>query len=358
MSTKFRLRQTWTIALLQMRRVFLSRRSAWVYALALFPAFAFFIHGLEVQFKRSDWAEQVTPAAAFVAIDEGDRVESVLERTGEPMRDTILEHRTRGDGSRVPQRRYLQFFDGRSEWNLYFEDGELLRKRSRLIVDFTEDRMIFAFVFNLFYLKLAIFFGSLGIFMNLFRGEMLDETLHFWFLVPAPRWVLLLGKYLAGLVAGVVIFTFGAGLAYLVMLWPQEPASLAAFWPDPGFSYLLWYCASAALACIGYGSVFLAAGLLLRNPIVPAVVILFWESINAFLPAMLQKLSVLYYVQALAPVPPPMDDGAPLLIQLLIAPAAPPSAIGAVLGLLAVTAAVLWAAAHAVRRLEINYSTD
>ena len=90
----------------------------------------------------------------------------------------------------------------------------------------------------------------------------------------------------------------------------------------------------------------------------PAVVLLFWESINGFLPAVLQKFSVLYYVQALAPVPAPTDPGAPGLIRLLMSPAAPPSTAGAVLGLLALTAVVLWAAAWAVERLEINYGTD
>ena len=179
-----------------------------------------------------------------------------------------------------------------------------------------------------------------------------------WFLIPARREVLLLGKYLAGLIASIGIFSFGAALCYLVMLWPQEAAARAAFWPDPGLSHLLWYCAASALACVGYGSVFLAAGLLLRNPIIPAVVILFWEGLNPVLPALLQKLSVLYYVQALTPVPAPTDPGAPLLVQLFMAPAAPPSAVRAVFGLLALTAVVLWVAARSVRRLEINYSTE
>ena len=42
-----------------------------------------------------------------------------------------------------------------------------------------EDRTVYAGIFQFFYLRLAIFFGCLGIFMNLFRGEMLDKTLHF-----------------------------------------------------------------------------------------------------------------------------------------------------------------------------------
>ena len=38
-----------------------------------------------------------------------------------------------------------------------------------------EDTIVYAGVFQFFYLRLAIFFGCLGIFMNLFRGELLDK---------------------------------------------------------------------------------------------------------------------------------------------------------------------------------------
>lgn len=359
MILRTRLLQTWTIASHQLRRVFFSRRSFWVYGLALFPSVAFFGHGIDVMITRAEWAQQpVTPAAQLASLRDGDRVEAALERLGEPVRDVRSDERIRSDGTRRPAYRDLQFFDGKRRWRLLFEDDALVRKDSWTIIDFAEDRLVYAGVFEYFYLRLAVFFGCLGIFMNLFRGEMLDETLHFWFLVPARREVLLAGKYLAGLIAAVGIFCGGAALAYAFMLWPQEPAELASFWPDPGLAHLLRYCAASALACVGYGSVFLAAGLLLRNPIVPAVVIFFWESVNPFLPSLLQKLSVLHYVRALTPVGAPMESDAPLIIQMLVAPEPPPSILTSVLGLVAVTALVLWAAARAVRRLEIDYSTD
>ena len=358
MSTQFRLRQSWTIAMLQLRRVFFARRSAWVYVLALFPAFAFFVHGLEVTLTRAEYSDQTTSASALSSISEGDSLDDALARIGEPIRATHFNSRELRDGGRRPETRLAHVLRRPPRVNLYFEDGVMQSSSSRSINDFAEDRQIFAGVFQYFYLRLAIFFGCLGIFMNLFRGEMLDETLHFWFLVPTPRGILLLGKYIAGLLAAVIIFTFGAAASFLLMLWPQEAAELASFWPSPGMSHLFWYCAAAALGCVGYGSIFLAAGLLLKNPIVPAVVVLFWESVNGFLPAMLQKFSVLYYVSALTPVPPPIDEGAPLLVQLLMSPAAPPSAFQAIFGLLAVTAVVLWVASRSVRGIEINYSTD
>ena len=101
----------------------------------------------------------------------------------------------------------------------------------------------------------------------------------------------------------------------------------------------------------------LAAGLLLRNPIIPAAVILLWESVNGFLPATLQKLSVFYYLQSLCPETALPDEGSAFL-RLLLAPAAPASKTLAVLGLLAVTALVLWVASRAVRRIEINYGAE
>ena len=53
-----------------------------------------------------------------------------------------------------------------------------------------------------------------------------------------------------------------------------------------------------------------------------------------------------------------MDGDAPTLIRLLAAPAAPASRPGAMLGLLLVTAFVLWIAARAVRRMQISYGSE
>ena len=63
MSRRDRLRQAWTIASLQLRRVFFARRSLWVYILALFPSVAFFGHGIEVVITRSQLSDQITPPA-------------------------------------------------------------------------------------------------------------------------------------------------------------------------------------------------------------------------------------------------------------------------------------------------------
>ena len=267
-----------------------------------------------------------------------------------------------GTGARlvdeITSRRRISYFDGQREVRLEFTDGKLTSRQMRTLLNFEEDRKIFAGVFQFFYLRLAIFFGCLGIFMNLFRGEMLDKTLHFWFLAPARREVLLAGKYGAGLIASTVIFAGGALLCFLVLLWTHNPVEVQAYWQSNGVAHAFWYVMSAALGCVGYGSVFLATGLLLRNPIIPAAVLLGWEGINGFLPEILQKLSVLYYLQSLCPVPAPIDQNTPAILQLLLAPAEPASRLGAILGLLALTAVVLWIARRAILRMEVSYSTE
>src|SRR5262245_59521575 len=254
--------------------------------------------------------------------------------------------------------RQITYFDGRRQAYLVFVDGKLENRNIGRILDFEEDRAVFAGIFQYFYLRLAIFFGCLGIFMYLFRGEMSNRTLHFWFLAPARREVLLAGKFAAGLIAAAVIFGGGALLMLGAMIWPHDPVEVQAYWNAGGMGHVFWYTAAAVLGCVGYGSVFLAVGLYIRNPIIPAAVLLGWEGINGILPHALQKMSILYYLQSLCPVPAPIDNDAPILIRLLAAPAAPASRPGAILGLLLLTAFVLWISGFAVRRMEISYGAD
>ena len=254
--------------------------------------------------------------------------------------------------------RDLIYFDGRRHARFLFVDGKVERRDIQLLLDFEEDRTIFAGIFQYFYLRLAIFFGCLGIFMYLFRGEMSNRTLHFWFLAPARREVLLAGKYAAGLIASAVIFGGGALLALAALVWPHDAVEVQAYWNAGGMGHVFWYAAAAALGCVGYGSVFLAVGLYVRNPIIPAAVLLAWEGVNGILPHVLQKMSILYYLQSLCPVPAPMENDAPTLIRLLAAPAAPASRPEAILGLLLLTAFVLWIAGLAVRRMQISYGAE
>jgi F5/8 type C domain-containing protein len=501
-----RARQAWTIAKIELRRVFFAKRSFWVYGLALLPAVIFFGHGLDAKFRTERLARRgiITPAL-MDSVQVGESADEVKKRLGKPAEERwsnrsrrvrqrtgnagttthvidpavdarfvrlnvsrpsysgepvariyefevygpdgkvnlalhrpatgsvpcsqdqgpekavngsvsggqtdrwcaddyplflqvdlgadhpvsrfIVKHASAGGESEdsdtrdfniqlstdgktfttvaastgagfVEERteyRSIVYFDGRRSAYLMFVDGKLESRNVGRVLDLEEDRAVFAGIFQYFYLRLAIFFGCLGIFMYLFRGEMSNRTLHFWFLAPARREVLLAGKYAAGLIAAAAIFGGGALLMVAAMIWPHDPVEVQAYWNAGGMGQVLWYAAAAALGCVGYGSVFLAVGLYVRNPIIPAAVLLAWEGANGIFPHVLQKMSILYYLQSLCPVPAPLDDDAPTLIRLLAAPAAPASRPGAILGLLLLSAFVLWIASLAVRRMQISY---
>jgi ABC-type transport system involved in multi-copper enzyme maturation permease subunit len=60
---------------------------------------------------------------------------------------------------------------------------------------------VFAAIYGGLILRTLVFFGCAWVFMNLFRGEVVDRSLHYYFLSPVRREVLLVGKYLSGLIA-------------------------------------------------------------------------------------------------------------------------------------------------------------
>jgi hypothetical protein len=508
-SLRDRARQAWTIAKIELRRVFFAKRSLWVYALALLPAVAFFTHGLDAKWRIERLSRRgLADPALMNSVRKGEAIEDVKARLGQPAEERggtrirgvrkrggdngttthvtepavdarfvrlnisrptysgdsvariyefeiygadgtqnlalgspttgsppcspeqgpekavngkvaggkadgwcakgwplflqvdlgaarpvkrfVVKHASAGGESEdsdtrdfniqvstdgkifttvaassgaafVDERteyRTLVYFDGRREMRFTSVDGKVDSWSTDHPLNFEEDRMIFAGIFQFFYLRLAIFFGCLGMFMYLFSGEMSNRTLHYWFLAPARREVLLAGKYAAGLIASAAIFGGGALLAFTAMIWPHDPVELQAYWNAGGMSHAFWYAAAAAFGCVGYGSVFLAVGLYVRNPIIPAALLLAWEGAAGILPHVLQKISILYYLQSLCPVPAPMDDDVPTLIRLLAAPAAPASRPAAILGLLLLSILVLWIASRAVRRMEISYGAE
>ncbi|HEV8037422.1 MAG TPA: hypothetical protein VGP62_01065 [Bryobacteraceae bacterium] len=223
--------------------------------------------------------------------------------------------------------------------------------------DFGQDTNVFATLFQLFFLRLAVFFGCLGIFMNLFRGEVLDRSLHYYFLAPIRREVLLAGKFLAGVIATCLIFTTSTALQIAGLYWSHGWRVFSDYLMNGnGLSHMAAYLGATILACIGYGSIFLAAGVVFRNPLIPAAVILVWESINSLLPSLLQKISVIYYLKSLCPIQIVPESGT--FFAILSISVDPMPAYIAIPGLLLVSAAVLVAASFQVRRMEINYATE
>jgi ABC-type transport system involved in multi-copper enzyme maturation permease subunit len=216
-----------------------------------------------------------------------------------------------------------------------------------------EETLIIGGIIQLYYVRFGIFFGCLGIFVRLVRGELAERTLHYWFLSPVRREVLVVGKFLAGTLATASVF--GAGiLTSFCLMYAHFDAGRDFALNGPGLGHLRAYLLVALLACLGYGAVFLAMSLIFKNPIVPAVVLLFWEGINGVLPVWLKRFSVTYYLKPLFPVELPVEG----ILGLFTVVAEPTPAWLAVTGLLLFAALVLAFACWRIRRLEVLYSTD
>jgi ABC-type transport system involved in multi-copper enzyme maturation permease subunit len=217
--------------------------------------------------------------------------------------------------------------------------------------NFSELSISYAAVYGGLILRTLVFFGCAWVFMNLFRGEVVDRSLHYYFLAPVRREVLVVGKYLSGLIATVVLFsitTIGSMLILYFSLYPSESGRY--FFGGVGASQMLAYLGVTILACVGYGAVFLLVGLFFRNPIIPALLLYGWEWINFLLPPLLKKLSVIHYLQSLVPVPMPEGPFA-VLVE-------PTPAWISVPSLLLFTGVVLFLASLYIRRMEISYAGD
>ena len=217
--------------------------------------------------------------------------------------------------------------------------------------DVNQYSTIYAFFFNGLILRTVVFFGCAWIFMNLFRGELVDRSLHYYFLSALRREVLVVGKYLSGLITSVVLFTTTTVVAMLLLYLPHfYSQSLRFFTEGRGFTQILTYAGITALACIGYGAFFLVIGLFFRNPIIPALLLYGWEWLNFLLPPLLKKISVIHYLNSLTPVP--MSEG-PFAVV-----ADPTPGWIAVPSMLIVTLLVLFVAAYRIRHLEIHYGSE
>jgi len=202
-----------------------------------------------------------------------------------------------------------------------------------------------------FHLRTATYFACAWSFMNLFRGELLDRTLHFYFLAPVRREVLVVGKYLSAAV--MTIGLFGITTIGMILFFYLPMGGAAAGRPlleAGGLGQAFAYVSISALSCMGYGAMFLAIGLYFRNPIFPTLGVYGWEGINFLLPPALKKLTVSYYLTSLIPVP---LSHSPFAIN-----AEPMAPWLAVLMLLGFTLVLLAFSARRTRRMEINYGSD
>ena len=85
MNNRSRLKQAWTIAKIELRRAFFSKRAFWVYGLALFPSLIFFGNSIQAKFRSANLsANGLIKPALMESIRTGESAEAVLQRIGKP----------------------------------------------------------------------------------------------------------------------------------------------------------------------------------------------------------------------------------------------------------------------------------
>jgi ABC-type transport system involved in multi-copper enzyme maturation permease subunit len=206
----------------------------------------------------------------------------------------------------------------------------------------------FAGLYQAFILRIVIFLACVSIFGNLIRRETLDRSLHYYFLSPLRRELLVVAKYLTGLIVSCGLFGLTTALSFLLAYLPHESTAVSHFlFHGPGLGHLASYLLVTLLACVGYGAVFLFFGFFFKSPAMPALVVFGWEGIHFLLPPLLKQVSVIHYLQSLCPVKIP--EG-PIAI-LSDAPAPWVS----VVGLSALALVLVAVSARKIRRMEITY---
>jgi ABC-type transport system involved in multi-copper enzyme maturation permease subunit len=260
--------------------------------------------------------------------------------------------------TRIELRRNL--FSWRASWIYFLAFVPTLIILIHSIVDahdpssIGDDTQMLASIVQLYYIRLAVFFGCLGIFSRLIRGEMIERSLHFYLLSPVRREVLLLSKFAAGSATALLLFVTATLADFALTYLPFGAAGRDYLFNGPGIEQLEAYVLIIVLGCLGYGAVFLLLSMMFKNPTPGALLFLGWEAVNPVLPSLLQKFSVASYLRHLMPV----NIGAKGLIAVLTVETEPVAGWVATLGLLLLITAVLLYSCYRIRTLEIRYTTE
>jgi len=208
----------------------------------------------------------------------------------------------------------------------------------------------FAQVFHFFLLRFIVFFSAALLFVKLFRGEILERSLHYHLLAPVRREVLTVGKFVGGFLSSSFALSATVLATWILFYLPHGSGALTHISSASGLLEIVAYLFITVLACATYGSLFLLAGLFFKNPMIPAMLFLGWELLTPFLPGFLKLLSVVHYLGSLEPVP--ISQG-PFALM-----AQPIPGWLAVVALLAITVLLVTLAGRKTRSIEVTYSTE
>ncbi len=202
---------------------------------------------------------------------------------------------------------------------------------------------IFGLMIWIFYLRFTV--PVLGVFYGtaLIADEVDDKTITYLFTRPIPRGAVLVGKYLAYLVATGFVVLPSVALVYLLIV--PINGSL-------GTSFLA-FVKDLVLLAVGlavYGALFAFIGAWFKRPLLIGLIFVFgWEQAALAFPGYLKRFTVAYYLQGLVPHAMPQDSVLSL-VQAIVRQT--PSLGSAVLWLIVIWVVTLYLASRMVERRE------
>jgi len=134
------------------------------------------------------------------------------------------------------------------------------------------------------------------------RQEVDDRTLHYLFLQPVPRWVLIVGKTAAYLVLASGVCTVSLWVTYSIMSLSAcgVGGTVSDLFGQGRFVILLKESFVLVFGLLAYGSVAMLMGSLFKSGFY-ALILLAWEAGLPYLPSTLKLWTVMYYLHSLLP---------------------------------------------------------
>ncbi len=168
-------------------------------------------------------------------------------------------------------------------------------------VDVQEMTQGFMFLVQYGYLNFCVFFLAVFFGNSALREESDEQTLHYLFLQPIPRWLIVAGKYAGFLLLAVHIFLGSLLLSQLLLLLPFGPKGMwEALVTNGRVVHLIQEGMVVSLAIAVWAAFFLAVSSVFRNMLY-ALFIYGWETTSNFLPETLRNFSLSYYFKFMLP---------------------------------------------------------
>ncbi len=157
----------------------------------------------------------------------------------------------------------------------------------------------------LFFLLFVSMLVALFYATSVIGDEIDNKTIIYLFTRPVPKYIIVIGKFLAYVLGVLVILIPPILISFLVILSDIKLGD--------NFSYVVnTFAAQLAviiLSVVVYGAIFMFFGSRLKHPIIAGMLLAFgWEKITIIVPGLIRKFSVVHYLISVFPIESSMQS--------------------------------------------------